>query len=81
MDTFFLLEISFSNSDSAEFTTGPYVERMHALHAAVFLREKIMELPGRYKTVITVTLKEVIWSFNGPSTEIRQELIEVINKE
>ena len=81
MDTFFLLEISFSNSHPTDFTTGPYAERMHALQAAVFLREKIMELPGRYKTVIKIVLKEVIWSFSGPSTEIRQELIEIINKE
>lgn len=85
MDTFFFLQVDLV-SDPGTFqeflVCGLYVERLHALSAAIAIREIVMASPvPKQNDEIHIHLLEILFHSDGSRTEITRELIEIIHRE
>lgn len=86
MDTFFFLRVdlvkSSGSSEEDYLTCGLYTERLHALSAAIAIREMIMVSPLHQECeMVHIHLLEILFQPDGSRTEITKELIEIIHRE
>jgi hypothetical protein len=85
LDTFFFLQVDLVNDPgtSEEFLVcGLYVERLHALSAAIAIREMVMASPVRQRNdEVHIHLLEILFHPDGSRTEITRDLVEIIHRE